>query len=152
LACFLAFSGLQNFTPAAALNITGAGASFPFPVYAYWAYDYREATDRLVNHQSIGSGGGVAQITRGTAELGACDAPVRGADLDAARRMQCRAGMGGTVPVVNLLGVAPGELKLTGQELADSFLGNIRRWNDPVLTARNPDVDLPDADILVVHR
>src|SRR5690625_1719276 len=152
LACFLAFSGLQSFTPAAALNITGAGASFPFPVYAYWAYDYREATDRLVNYQSIGSGGGVAQITRGTVDFGASDAPVPGDELDSAQLMQFPAVMGGTVPVVNLPGVAPGELKLTGQELADIFLGNIRRWNDPVLTARNPDVDLPDADILVVHR
>ncbi len=145
-------AGLSGLTPAQALNITGAGASFPFPVYAYWAYDYRDATGRLVNYQSIGSGGGVAQITRGTVDFGASDAPVAGDDLEARGLMQFPAVMGGTVPVINLPGIAPGELKLTGKELADIFLGKIRRWNDPVLTTRNPDLNLPDADILVVHR
>ncbi|MCK9511990.1 MAG: phosphate ABC transporter substrate-binding protein PstS [Pigmentiphaga sp.] len=135
-----------------ALNITGAGASFPFPVYAFWAHEYRDAADRLVNYQSIGSGGGVAQITRGTVDFGATDAPLDGEELAERGLVQFPSVLGGTVPVVNIPGIAPGELKLTGAELADIFLGKIRKWNDPVLVARNPGLELPDAEILVVHR
>lgn len=153
-AVLLALCAVPLLVPALAhgLNITGAGASFPYPVYAYWAYAYRDLTDRLVNYQSIGSGGGVAQITRGTVDFGASDAPLSGQELAERGLMQFPAVMGGTVPVVNLPGIAPGELKLSGTELADIYLGKIRKWNDPVLVARNPGVALPDADILVVYR
>lgn len=150
----LTFCTLSLFVPvpAQALNITGAGASFPYPVYAYWAYAYRDLTDRLVNYQSIGSGGGVAQITRGTVDFGATDAPLSGEELAQRGLMQFPAVLGGTVPVVNIPGIAPGELQLSGSELADIYLGKIRKWNDPVLVARNPGLNLPDADILVVYR
>ncbi len=137
---------------AQAVNITGAGASFPFPLYATWADMYFEETGRIVNYQSIGSGGGIAQISRGTVDFGATDAPLSSAELEEIGLVQFPAVLGGTVPIVNLPGVGPGELKLTGRELADIFLGKIQKWNDPVLQERNPDLKLPDADILVVHR
>ncbi len=137
---------------AGAVDITGAGASFPFPLYAQWASTYLAQTGEAVNYQSIGSGGGVAQISKPTVDFGATDAPLSAEELDARGLMQFPAVMGGTVPVINIPGVAPGQLKLSGSELADIYLGKIRRWNDPVLVARNPDLKLPDADILVVHR
>jgi len=135
-----------------ATDITGAGASFPFPLYATWASRYLEATGDIVNYQSIGSGGGVAQISKPTVDFGATDAPLSDEQLQELGLVQFPAVMGGTVPVVNIPGVGPGQLKLTGSELADIFLGRITRWNDPVLTARNPGLPLPDAAILVVHR
>lgn len=137
---------------ALAVNITGAGASFPFPLYATWANRYFEDTGRIVNYQSIGSGGGIAQISRGTVDFGATDAPMTGAELDATGLVQFPAVLGGTVPIVNLPGVAPGQLRLTGKALADIFLGKIRKWNDPELQQLNPHLQLPDANILVVHR
>nr|WP_253206971.1 phosphate ABC transporter substrate-binding protein PstS [Verticiella sp. GG226] len=138
--------------PVGATDITGAGASFPFPLYAQWASTYLAQTGEAVNYQSIGSGGGIAQISKPTVDFGATDAPLSAEELKARGLVQFPAVMGGTVPVVNIPGVSAGELKLTGSELADIFLGKIRRWNDPVLVARNPDLKLPDADILVVHR
>jgi len=137
---------------ALAVNITGAGASFPFPLYATWANRYFEDTGRIVNYQSIGSGGGIAQISRGTVDFGATDAPMTGAELDATGLVQFPVVLGGTVPIVNLPGVAPGQLRLTGKALADIFLGKIRKWNDPELQQLNPHLQLPDANILVVHR
>lgn len=138
--------------PAQATDITGAGASFPFPLYARWASIYFEQTGNRVNYQSIGSGGGVAQISKPTVDFGATDAPLTGEELDKARLVQFPAVIGGTVPVVNLPGIEPGQLVMSGSDLADIFLGKIRKWNDPALTKRNPDLKLPDADILVVHR
>ncbi|GAA5236366.1 phosphate ABC transporter substrate-binding protein PstS [Verticiella sediminum] len=135
-----------------AADITGAGASFPYPIYARWAADYRAETNNVVNYQSIGSGGGVKQITAKTVDFGATDDPMPGDELDKNGLLQFPAVIGGTVPVVNLPGVKPGELRLTGQLLADIYLGKIKRWNDPALAAANPDVKLPDADIVVVHR
>jgi len=135
-----------------AVDITGAGASFPYPIYARWAADYKAETGNTVNYQSIGSGGGVKQITAKTVDFGATDDPMPGADLDKNGLLQFPAVIGGTVPVVNVAGVEPGKLRLSGEELADIFLGKITKWNDPRLAARNPDVKLPNADIVVVHR
>nr|MBF0684443.1 extracellular solute-binding protein [Pseudomonas sp.] len=129
------------------MDITGAGASFPFPLYARWASMYHEQTGNRVNYQSIGSGGGVAQISKPTVDFGATDAPLTGKELEDAGLMQFPAVMGGTVAVVNIPGIEPGQLVLSGAELADIFLGKIRKWNDPALVARNPDLALPDADI-----
>ncbi|TSH89470.1 phosphate ABC transporter substrate-binding protein PstS [Verticiella sediminum] len=135
-----------------AVDITGAGASFPFPLYANWAHSYHAETGDVVNYQSIGSGGGVAQISKPTVDFGATDAPLSGEELDRLGLVQFPALLGGVVPVVHIPGIEPGQLKLSGSELADIFLGRITRWNDPTLTARNPGLTLPDAEILVVHR
>lgn len=148
----LAAAAVLTAMPAAAVNITGAGASFPFPLYASWAADYLAATGNVVNYQSIGSGGGIAQISKPTVDFGASDAPLSGDELERLDLLQFPVVMGGTVPIVNLPGIAPGALKLSGRELADIFLGRIKRWNAPAIAARNPDLPLPDADILVVHR
>ncbi len=135
-----------------ATDITGAGASFPYPIYARWAADYKAETGNVVNYQSIGSGGGVKQITAKTVDFGASDDPMKGEDLEKNGLLQFPAVIGGTVPVVNIAGVEPGKLRFTGEELADIFLGKIKKWNDPRLVASNPDVKLPDTDIIVVHR
>ncbi len=143
---------LASASLAAHADITGAGASFPYPIYARWAADYRAETGNTVNYQSIGSGGGVKQIIAKTVDFGATDDPMPGDDLEKNGLMQFPAVIGGTVAVVNLAGVAPGQLKLTGDLLAQIYMGTIKRWNDPKLAAQNPDVKLPDADIVVVHR
>src|SRR5690606_554972 len=135
-----------------ATDITGAGASFPYPIYARWAADYKAETGNTVNYQSIGSGGGVKQITAKTVDFGATDDPTQGEELEKNGLLQFPAVIGGTVPVINVAGIEPGQLRLTGEELADIYLGKITKWNDPRLVARNPDVKLPDADIIVVHR
>ena len=135
-----------------AANITGAGASFPYPVYAKWASDYKAATDNAVNYQSIGSGGGQQQIKAKTVDFGASDDPLKAADLEKSGLLQFPAVIGGTVPVVNVDGVKPGQLKLSGPVLADIFLGKIKKWDDAAIKAMNPDVKLPSADIIVVHR
>jgi phosphate transport system substrate-binding protein len=135
-----------------AQQITGAGATFPFPVYAAWATAYNKATKVQLNYQSIGSGGGVRQIIAGTVDFGATDDPMPGAELDKNALFQFPAVVGGTVPVVNIAGVKPGDLKLTGTVLADIYLGKIKKWNDPAIQVLNPDVKLPDAAVLVVHR
>ncbi len=137
---------------AQATDITGAGATFPFPVYAKWAADYKAASGNAVNYQSIGSGGGVQQITAKTVDFGATDDPMSGEQLDKLGLMQFPAVIGGTVPVVNVEGVKPGVLKLTGPVLADIFLGKIKKWNEAPIQSLNPDVKLPAADIIVVHR
>jgi phosphate transport system substrate-binding protein len=135
-----------------AADITGAGATFPFPVYAKWAEAYKKQTGTGLNYQSIGSSGGIKQIRAKTVAFGATDAPVSGADLDKDGMVQFPAIIGGTVPVINLDGFKPGELRVTGPVLADMFLGSINKWNDPKLVALNPGKKLPDLAITVVHR
>ncbi len=150
LSAALALSAM-SFT-SQAVDITGAGATFPFPIYAKWAADYKAASGNAVNYQSIGSGGGVQQITAKTVDFGATDDPMSGEQLDKVGLMQFPAVIGGTVPVVNVEGVKSGQLKLTGPVLADIYLGKVKRWNDLAIQSLNADVKLPAADIIVVHR
>jgi len=135
-----------------AANITGAGATFPYPVYAKWAELYKGATGTGLNYQSVGSGAGVKQIKAKTVDFGASDMPLPASELDAAGLFQFPPIMGGVVPVVNLDGIAPGQLKLTGPLIADIFLGKITKWDALAIAALNPGVKLPAADITVVHR
>jgi phosphate transport system substrate-binding protein len=135
-----------------AADITGAGATFPFPIYAKWAESYKAATGVGLNYQSIGSSGGIRQIKAKTVTFGATDAPMSGDDLQKEGMVQFPAIIGGTVPVLNLDGFKPGELRVTGPVLADMFLGNITNWNDSKLAALNPGKKLPDQAITVVHR
>ena len=139
-------------TTAFAADITGAGASFPYPIYAKWAEAYKAATGVGLNYQSIGSSGGVRQIRAKTVAFGASDAPVKGEDLDKDGMVQFPAIIGGTVPVLNVEGFKPGELRVTGPVLADMFMGTISKWNDPKFAALNPGKKLPDQAITVVHR
>ena len=133
-------------------EISGAGATFPYPIYAQWADAYNKATGVKLNYQSIGSGGGIAQIKAKTVDFGASDAPLKPEDLNAAGLVQWPMVVGGAVPVVNLPGIKPNELKLTPTLLADIYLGKIAKWNDPALAAANPGVSLPDKSIAVVRR
>jgi len=137
---------------AVAADITGAGATFPFPIYAKWAEAYKKATGTGLNYQSIGSSGGIRQIRAKTVAFGATDAPVSGADLDKDGMVQFPAIIGGTVPVFNLDGFGKGELRVTGPVLAEMFMGKISKWNDPKLAALNPGKNLPDMTITIVHR
>lgn len=137
---------------ALAADITGAGATFPFPVYAKWAEAYKKETGTGLNYQSIGSSGGLKQIRAKTVTFGASDAPVKGEELDKDGMIQFPAIIGGTVPVVNLEGFKPGELRVTGTVLAEVFMGKITKWNDAKLAALNPGKKLPDQPITVVHR
>jgi phosphate transport system substrate-binding protein len=138
--------------PAAAVEISGAGATFPYPVYAKWADAYKKATDVTLNYQSIGSGGGIKQIQAKTVTFGATDAPLKGPDLDKSGLVQFPMVMGGIVPVVNIEGVSAGELVLDGPTLAGIFLGTIKSWDDPAIKKLNPNVKLPSQAIAVVHR
>jgi len=142
----LAFTGVQ------AQEITGAGATFPAPIYAKWASDYNNLTGVKVNYQSIGSGGGIKQIDSKTVDFGASDMPQTDEVLKSKGQMQFPTVIGGVVPVLNVAGIKPGQLKLTGPLLADIFLGKVARWNDPAIKALNPDVALPDAAIAQVRR
>jgi len=135
-----------------AADISGAGATFPYPIYAKWADAYKKETGIGLNYQSIGSGGGIKQIKAKTVTFGASDAPLKGEDLEAIGLAQFPMVMGGIVPVVNLEGVKPGELVIDGPTLADIFLGKITNWNDDAIKKLNPDVKLPDQAIAVVHR
>jgi len=137
---------------AQAADITGAGATFPYPIYAKWAEAYKNQTGIGLNYQSIGSSGGIRQINAKTVTFGATDAPVKGEDLDKNAQVQFPAIIGGTVPVINLDGFKPGELKVSGPILAEIFMGNISKWNDAKLVALNPGKRLPDQSITVVHR
>ena len=150
----MAVTALGAFVSTAALaaDITGAGATFPYPIYAKWAEGYKAATGTGLNYQSIGSSGGIRQIRAKTVAFGATDAPVKGEELDKDGMVQFPAIIGGTVPVINLDGFKPGELRITGPVLADMFLGNIAKWNDPKVAALNPGKNLPDQVITVVHR
>ncbi|HVN76828.1 MAG TPA: phosphate ABC transporter substrate-binding protein PstS [Thermoanaerobaculaceae bacterium] len=133
-------------------TITGAGATFPYPVYARWADDYATSTGVKLNYQSIGSGGGIAQIKAKTVDFGASDAPLLEKDLADAGLIQWPMVMGGVVPVLNVAGLKPGDLKLPPALLADIYLGKISNWNDPALASANPGLKLPSLAITVVHR
>jgi phosphate transport system substrate-binding protein len=139
-------------TSSAAADITGAGATFPYPIYAKWAAAYKAETGVGMNYQSIGSGGGIAQIKAKTVDFGASDMPLKPDDLQAAGLMQFPAIVGGVVPIVNLQGVAAGAMKLTGPVLAAIYLGRIKAWNDAAIAAINPGLKLPADPITVVRR
>ncbi|RLC27947.1 MAG: phosphate ABC transporter substrate-binding protein PstS [Deltaproteobacteria bacterium] len=132
--------------------ISGAGATFPYPVYSKWAAAYNRETGVRVNYQSIGSGGGIKQIKAKTVDFGASDAPLKPADLDKSGLLQFPMIMGGVVPVVNLAGVAPGAIRMNNRLLADIYLGKVRTWNDARVKAENPGLALPAKRITVVHR
>jgi phosphate transport system substrate-binding protein len=148
----LAATGALIAGSALAAEITGAGATFPYPVLSQWSTDYSTTTGVKINYQSIGSGGGIAQIKAGTVDFGASDKPLPPDELAQSGLAQFPIVIGGVVPVVNIEGVAPGKLKLTGPLLADIYLGKIQKWNDPAIGALNPDLKLGDAAISVVHR
>lgn len=148
LAAVLAVSSLSI----QAAEVTGAGASFVFPAMSKWSADYNKATKNKVNYQSIGSGGGIAQIKAGTVDFGSSDAPLKVGDLSASGLAQFPSVMGAVVPVVNIPGLKQGQVKLTGPILADIFLGKLTMWNDPVIAAVNPGVAFPAQKITVVHR
>jgi phosphate transport system substrate-binding protein len=132
--------------------ISGAGATFPYPIYARWAYDYAKATDVRLNYQSIGSGGGIQQIRAKTVDFGASDAPMKLEELEKSGLIQFPMIIGGVVPVVNIKGIGATTLRLDGKTLADIFLGAIKSWNDPRIRALNPDIEPPTKNITVVHR
>ncbi len=138
--------------PAAAVEISGAGATFPYPVYAKWADTYKKETGVGLNYQSIGSGGGIKQIEAKTVTFGATDAPLKGTELEKFGLVQFPMVMGGIVPVVNIEGITPGELVLDGPTLAGIFLGVVKSWDDPAIKKLNPDAKLPSQPIAVVHR
>ncbi len=139
-------------TMSQAATISGAGATFPAPVYAKWAEAYKAATGNSLNYQAIGSGGGIKQIEANTVDFGASDKPLKPEDLDKNGLMQFPTVMGGVVPVMNLAGFKPGQIKLTGAQLADIYRGVIKRWDDPLLVQTNKGVKLPALPITVVHR
>ncbi len=144
--------GICAATTATAANITGAGATFPYPAYAKWAEAYKAKTGTNMNYQSIGSGGGIKQIKAKTVDFGASDAPLKAEELEKDGLVQFPTVMGGVVPVVNIEGVKPGEMKLSGTALADIYLGKIKKWNDPAIAGLNKGVKLPDTAITVVNR
>ena len=133
-------------------DITGAGATFPNPIYSKWADAYNKATGARLNYQSIGSGGGIKQIKAKTVDFGASDMPLKDEELAKDGMIQFPTVIGGVVPVVNIKGITPGQIKLSGQVLGDIYLGKITKWNDAALTALNPGVPLPDAAIAAVRR
>jgi phosphate transport system substrate-binding protein len=139
-------------TAANAAEVTGAGATFPAPIYAKWAEAYQKATGNRINYQSIGSGGGIKQIMAKTVDFGATDMPLTPADLEKSGMMQFPTVIGGVVPVVNLPAFKPGQMKLNGQVLADIYLGKVAKWNDKAIAALNPGMQLPNQDIAVVRR
>jgi phosphate transport system substrate-binding protein len=143
----VAFSGF-----AAAQDVTGAGASFPAPLYSKWASDYNKATGVKINYQSVGSGAGIRQIDAKTVDFGASDMPLKDEELAKKGQLQFPTVIGGVVPVVNIQGIAPGQLKLNGQVLGDIYLGKITKWSDPAIKALNPTLPLPDAAIAPVRR
>src|SRR6476661_1697747 len=139
-------------TVALAADISGAGATFPYPIYAKWADAYKKETGNGLNYQSIGSGGGIKQIQNKTVTFGASDAPLKGADLEKFGLVQFPMVMGGIVPVVNLDGVKPGDLVIDGPTLAKIFLGEIKTWDDAAIKKLNPNAKLPSQAIAIVHR
>lgn len=141
-------------SPAAAyaIDISGAGATFPYPIYAKWADSYKKETGNGLNYQSIGSGGGIKQIKAKTVDFGASDAPLKPEELAEAGLTQFPAVVGGVVPVINLDGITPGQVKLSGQVLGDIYAGKITKWNAAEIAALNPGVKLPAEDITVVYR
>lgn len=149
--CLVAL-GCAFTAPALAQEVTGAGSTFVYPVLAKWSGAYSEKTGVRINYQSIGSGGGIAQIKAGTVTFGASDMPMSPQNLTAAGLAQFPSVIGGIVPVVNLKGITAGQLKFTGPLLADIFLGKIKKWDDPAIAAINPGAKLPNVAIYVVHR
>jgi phosphate transport system substrate-binding protein len=137
---------------ASAQEVTGAGASFPAPLYSKWAADYNKATGVKINYQSVGSGAGIRQIDAKTVDFGASDAPLKDEELAKKNQVQFPTVIGGVVPVVNIKGIAPGQLRLSGQVLGDIYLGKITKWNDAAIKALNPSLPLPDAAIAPVRR
>ncbi|MFY9479988.1 MAG: phosphate ABC transporter substrate-binding protein PstS [Aquabacterium sp.] len=137
---------------AMAQDVTGAGATFPAPVYSKWADAYNKATGVRINYQSVGSGAGLKQIKAKTVDFGASDMPLKDEDLAKDGLVQFPTVIGGVVPVINVKGITPGQLKLNGQVLGDIYLGKIKKWNDGAIAALNPGVALPDAAIAVVRR
>ena len=152
LKVILAAATLAAASNAIAAEITGAGATFPYPIYAKWADAYKKSTGTGLNYQSIGSGGGIKQITAKTVDFGASDMPLKPEELDKEGLTQFPTVIGGDVPVVNLPGIKSGQLRLTGQVLADIYLGKITKWDDPAIAALNKAVKLPAQDVTVVHR
>ncbi len=153
IASTVSLSLIAAWAPGAhAQDVTGAGASFPAPIYAKWADAYNKATGARINYQSVGSGAGIKQIKSKTVDFGASDAPLTDDELAKDGMIQFPTVIGGVVPVVNIKGIAPGQIKMTGAVLGDIYLGKITKWNDAALTALNPGVALPDADIAVVRR
>ena len=148
VASVLGSTGLASFSQ----DVTGAGASFPAPIYSKWADAYNKATGARINYQSVGSGAGLKQIAAKTVDFGASDAPLKDDELAKSGLIQFPMVIGGVVPVVNIKGVVPGQLRLTGQVLGDIYLGKLTKWNDPAITALNPGVALPDAAIAPVRR
>jgi phosphate transport system substrate-binding protein len=144
--------GVAAAVPASAADITGAGATFPYPIYSKWAEAYKAKSGVGLNYQSIGSGGGIKQIIAKTVDFGASDAPLEPAQLEKDGLVQFPMVMGGVVPVFNLEGIKPGGVRLTGAVLADIYLGKITKWNAPAIAALNKGVKLPDQDITVVAR
>ena len=147
-----AVAGLAIAATAAMADITGAGASFPFPIYAKWAAVYKGSSGVGLNYQSIGSGGGIAQIKAKTVAFGATDKPLTAKELGASGLAQFPTVIGGVVPVVNVPGIRPGQLTLDGNTLADIYMGKIANWSDPAIKKLNPNVNLPNKGISVVHR
>jgi phosphate transport system substrate-binding protein len=141
-----------SFGALAAIEISGAGATFPYPIYAKWAEAYAAKTGTKMNYQSIGSGGGIKQITEKTVDFGASDMPLKPPDLEKAGLTQFPMIMGGVVPVINLTGIQPGQLKLDGKVLADIYLGKVAKWNDPAIASLNSGLKLPDQAIAPVYR
>ena len=135
-----------------AQDITGAGATFPAPLYAKWAAEYNKFTGIKINYQSVGSGAGLRQIEAKTVDFGASDMPLKDEELKAKNLVQFPTVIGGVVPVVNIKGINPGQMKLTGQVLGDIYLGKITKWNDPAIKALNPSLPLPDVAIAPVRR
>jgi phosphate transport system substrate-binding protein len=144
--------GLALSAAAGAIDISGAGATFPYPIYAKWADAYKKATGVGLNYQSIGSGGGIKQIKAKTVTFGASDMPLKPEDLKAAGLVQFPMIIGGVVPVVNVKGVAAGQLQLDGPTLASIYLGEIGKWDDPRIRKLNPKLELPSTAIAPVYR
>src|SRR5437762_12218079 len=139
-------------TSALAADITGAGATFPFPIYSKWADAYKKETGNGLNYQSIGSGGGIKQIESKTVTFGASDMPLPVAELNRYGLLQFPTVIGGVVPVINLRGISPGQVVLDGPTLADIYLGKVTKWNDPAIKKLNPAINFPDQVITTVHR
>ncbi|MDO5654313.1 MAG: phosphate ABC transporter substrate-binding protein PstS [Brachymonas sp.] len=141
-----------GFAANAQAQVTGAGASFPNPLYSKWASDYAKATNVKINYQSVGSGAGMKQIEAKTVDFGASDEPLKDADLKAKGLVQFPTVVGGVVPVINVKGIAPGAMVLDGPTIADIYMGKVTKWNDPAIKALNPSLNLPDAAIAPVRR
>ena len=148
----VALAALAMTASAQAADITGAGSTFVFPILSKWSADYSAKTGNRINYQSIGSGGGLAQIRAATIDFGASDAPMKPEDLQTLGMGQFPLVIGGIVPTVNIDGIQPGQIRYTGSLLADIYLGKVTNWNDPAIAKLNPDLKLPNAAITVVHR